>query len=89
MKACAAVAGSKWEDVGIYLDVGSASCAEIRGSTSSYFTRTFKVLEFWKKAAKSPTVRQLLSTFRLVGVSRKAIERKFEKISEKVTYCTV
>ena len=82
MKACAAVNPSKWEDLGIILDIALTNVDEFRESTGSNFARMFRVLESWKKASKSPTVRQLLSKFELIGVNREAIREKFKEMSK-------
>ena len=82
MRAFAAVSPSKWEELGIFLDIALTNLDEFRECTGSNFVRMFRVLESWKKASKSPTVRQLLSKFELIGVCREAIRRKFEEMSK-------
>ena len=83
IKACADVNPSKWEDLGIFLDIPLTNLDEFRESTGSNFARMFRVLESWKKASKSPTVGQLLSKLELIRVNREAIREKFKKYLSK------
>ena len=82
MRACAAVSPSKWEELGILLGIASTNLEEFGESFKSNLARMFRVLESWKKAAKSPTVRLLLSKFKRVGVSREAIREEFKEWSK-------
>ena len=77
MRACAAVRGSKWEDIGIFL-ISSEALEEIRKTYGGSTTRMFKVLETWK-LVESPTVGQLLGHFEEVGVNRYHIIEKYEE----------
>ena len=78
MRACAAVRGSKWEDIGIFLiDLGDLE--EIRKSYGGDGVRMIKVLEAWK-LEKYPTVGQLLACFEEVGVDRHTIQTKYEEL---------
>ena len=81
MRACAAVRGSKWEDIGIFL-ISSSALEEIRKSYGGDSVRMFKVLEVWN-LAKSPTVSQLLACFEEehIGVNRRHIKTKYEELS--------
>ena len=81
MRTCAATKASKWEDIGVLLGISSDDLDEIRDSTRSKVSRMFKVLESWsKKAEHAPTVGKLLARFKQVGVSRRAINTKFEEL---------
>ncbi|XP_065838537.1 death-associated protein kinase dapk-1-like isoform X2 [Oscarella lobularis] len=81
MRTCAATKASKWEDIGVLLGISSDDIDEIRDSTRSKVSRMFKVLESWsKKAENAPTVGKLLARFKQVGVSRRAINTKFEEL---------
>ena len=80
MRACAAVKGSKWEDIGVFLGINSDDLEEIRDSTRSVVSRMFKVLKSWSEQAKSPTVGKLLRWFEEVGVNRRLIKTKFNEL---------
>ena len=78
LRACAAVKGSKWEDIGVFL-IGSDDLDDIRRAYGGNVVRMFKVLESWNMA-KSPSVGQLLAWFEEVGVNRSHIERKYNEL---------
>ncbi|XP_065841535.1 putative mitogen-activated protein kinase kinase kinase 7-like isoform X2 [Oscarella lobularis] len=78
MRACATRAASKWEEMGILLDVQDLD--EIRERYRGIMPRMFKVLELWKMREQSPTVGKLLRWFQEVGVSRYAIKSKYEEL---------
>ncbi|XP_065838981.1 death-associated protein kinase 1-like isoform X2 [Oscarella lobularis] len=79
MRACAAVKGSKWEDISVFLGISLDTLQEIRDSTPSVVLRMFKVLKSWSEKANSPTVGKLLKWFEEVGVNRRLIKMKFEE----------
>ncbi|XP_065839213.1 death-associated protein kinase 1-like isoform X2 [Oscarella lobularis] len=82
MKACASIDGSKWETLAIDLDISLNDRTNIGEFTRDNFARMFKVLELWKKQSRSSTVGQLLRSFReFIGISRRAIEKKFNELS--------
>ena len=78
MRACAAVKGSKWEEIGVLL-IGSEDLDDIRKAYGGNLVRMFQVLESWN-TAKSPTVGQLLMWFEEVGVNRCHIKRKYDEL---------
>ncbi|XP_065830441.1 death-associated protein kinase dapk-1-like isoform X2 [Oscarella lobularis] len=80
MRACAALKGSKWEEIGGFL-ITLDNLDEIRRSYahSGNVVRMLKVLDLWN-TAKSPTVGQLLMLFEEVGVNRCHIRRKYEEL---------
>ena len=78
IRACAAVKGSKWEEVGVYL-LSVDDLDEICKSYGGNNVRMVRVLESWN-TAKSPTVGQLLKWFEQVGVNRSYIERKYDEL---------
>ncbi|XP_065839980.1 receptor-interacting serine/threonine-protein kinase 4-like isoform X2 [Oscarella lobularis] len=79
MKACAAVGGSKWEDIAIALGISLDERKYVRDLTCTDFSRMFMVLEFWKKQTVSPTVGQLLYWFNEFGINRRSIEEKLQQ----------
>ena len=80
MRSCAAVKGSKWEEIGVLLGISLDNLKEIGDSTSSVVIRMFKVLKSWTERAKSPTVGKLLKLFEEVGVNRRLIKMKFDEL---------
>ena len=80
MRACAAVKGSKWEEIGVYL-ITSEDLENIRlnSDAGGNFVRMFKVLDSWN-VAKSPKVGELLHWFHQVSVGRTAIKMKYEEL---------
>ena len=81
MKACAAVKGSTWEDLGCLFSVEEVE--DICKSYGGNFVRMVKVLEAWKRA-KSPTVGQLLAAFEAVGVNACQIRKKYGELHRTV-----
>ena len=77
IQACAAVQGSKWEAISIYICPNALD--DIRKSYGGNEVLMFKVLEAWK-LEKSPTVGELLKWFKQVGVNRRTIEDKYEEL---------
>ena len=80
MRACAAVKGSRWEDVGVLLGISLDDLQEIGDSTRGFVSRMFKVLKSWSEKADSPTVGKLLKWFEEVGVNRRHIKMKFKEL---------
>ena len=78
IRVCAAVRGSKWEEVGIFL-VSVEDLDEIRKAYGGNAIRMFRVLEAWKMRV-SPTVGELLRWFEEVGVNRVHIKKKYEQL---------
>ena len=78
IRACAALKGSKWEEVGVFL-ISMDHLDEIRKLYGGNTVRMVSVLESWS-TAKSPTVGQLLKWFEQVGVNRSHIERKYDEL---------
>ncbi|XP_065830506.1 death-associated protein kinase 1-like isoform X2 [Oscarella lobularis] len=76
LTACAAVDGSKWEAVSIFLGTSLNDRHDIGEFTRDNFVRMFKVLELWTKQSASPTVGGLLRWFQQVGIARSAIKSK-------------
>ena len=79
MRACAALVGMKWEEMCIFL-LSLKDLDEIRERYRSDLTRMFRVLEVWKMREKSPTVSNLLGWFAEAGVSRRAIQHRYEEM---------
>ena len=79
MRTCAAVKGSKWEDIGVFL-IDSDDLEVIHDSTRSVVSRMMKVLKSWREWKKSPTVGKLLKWFEEVGVNRELIKTKFGEL---------
>ena len=83
LTACAAVDGSKWEAVSIFLGTSLNDRHDIGEFTRDNFVRMFKVLELWTKQSASPTVGGLLRWFQQVGIARSAIKSKYEELHER------
>ncbi|XP_065839231.1 death-associated protein kinase 1-like isoform X3 [Oscarella lobularis] len=82
IKACAAVKGSKWEEIGCLL-LSFEKVEDIRKPYGGNFVHMIKVLEAWN-TAKSPTVGQLLAAFEAVGVNGCHIKKKYEELRRTV-----
>ena len=80
IRACAFVKPSKWDAFGVAFGASDADLKEI-SKFDSLATRLFMVLEAWR-IAKWPTVGQLLSKCKILGVSRQAIESRFKEMYE-------
>ncbi|XP_065831466.1 ankyrin repeat domain-containing protein 16-like [Oscarella lobularis] len=80
MRTYAAIAASKWEEIGVLLGIASGEFEAIRNFTSCNTLRMYKVLEAWKNQAESPSVGTLLARFKEVGISRRAINVKFAEL---------
>ena len=79
MATCSLVCPLHWEDIAACTGIDRNTIKEIRKGTDKNVLRMKEVLHVWKTAA-SPTVRELLRWLKEVGVSRKAIEDKFQDL---------
>ena len=81
MRTCAFIDASKWEDIAVLLGISSGEVEAVRNSTPRDVPRMLKILEAWKNQAESsPTVGKLLAWFKQVGISGRAIRRKFDEL---------
>ena len=80
LKACAAVDEAQWEEMYFALGLSLNDYSDIERSASVDKIRRWKVLDQWKKQAKSPTVGRLLRLLKLAKISRSAIEKTYYEL---------